>query len=131
MFLAFNLSSCSSTKDVQKLSYDQSLKDTKWQLESLNEKAIKKIERVASINFDKENKVYGNLGCNNFFGKFESKNDLLKISQIGSTMMMCQDMSIESLYSKILENVKKYKVEKEILIFFDKDNKEIAKFKRV
>src|SRR5574344_886923 len=128
MFLAFNLSSCSSTKDVQKLSYDQSLKDTKWQLESLNEKAIKKIERVASINFDKENKVYGNLGCNNFFGKFESKNDLLKISQIGSTMMMCQDMSIESLYSKILENVKKYKVEKEILIFFDKDNKEIAKF---
>ena len=29
MFLAFNLSSCSSTKDVQKLSYDQSLKDTK------------------------------------------------------------------------------------------------------
>ena len=46
-------------------------------------------------------------------------------------MMMCQDMSIESLYSKILENVKKYKVEKEILIFFDKDNKEIAKFKRV
>ena len=131
MFLAFNLSSCSSTKDVQKLSYDQSLKDTKWQLESLNEKAIKKIERVASINFDKENKVYGNLGCNNFFGKFESKNDLLKISQIGSTMMMCQDMSIESLYSKILENVKKYKVAKEILIFFDKDNKEIAKFKRV
>ena len=131
MFLAFNLSSCSSTKDVQKLSYDQSLKDTKWQLESLNEKAIKKIERVASINFDKENKVYGNLGCNNFFGKFESKNDLLKISQIGSTMMMCQDMSIESLYSKILENVKKYKIEKEILIFFDKDNKEIAKFKRV
>ncbi len=131
MFLAFNLSSCSSTKDVQKLSYDQSLKDTKWQLESLNEKAIKKIERVASINFDKENKVYGNLGCNNFFGKFESKNDLLKISQIGSTMMMCQDMSIESLYSKILENVKKYKVEKGILIFFDKDNKEIAKFKRV
>lgn len=130
MFLAFNLSSCSSTKDVQKLSYDQSLKDTKWQLESLNEKAIKKIERVASINFDKENKVYGNLGCNNFFGKFESKNDLLKISQIGSTMMMCQDMQTEQNFLNVLENVKTFKLENSTLELFNQNGKNIAKFRK-
>ena len=126
--LSLSLISCSSTKGLDTANSNQVLKNTKWELKSLNKKDIKKVEKVAIINFEKENKVFGNLGCNSFFGKVDIKPNNINISKVGSTMMMCSDMSVEHDYLEVLDKVTTYKIEEDTLIFFDKNNKEIARF---
>lgn len=125
LILGLALNSFSSTKGLETASNNQVLKNTKWELKSLNKKDIKK---VAIINFEKENKVFGNLGCNSFFGKVDIKPNNINISKVGSTMMMCSDMSVERDYMEVLNTVTTYKVDGNSLIFFDKNNKEIARF---
>ncbi|QKF74206.1 META domain-containing protein [Aliarcobacter faecis] len=128
--LSLVLISCSSTKGLEVSKVSQNLENTKWELVSLNQKEIKKLDKIASINFEKDNKVFGNLGCNNFFGTYKVNSTNLEIGQVGSTMMMCLDMSVENEYSKVLQNVKGYKMKENNLIFFDENSKEIAKFKK-
>ena len=128
LILGLALNSCSSTKGLETASNNQVLKNTKWELKSLNKKDIKKVEKVAIINFEKENKAFGNLGCNSFFGKVDIKPNNINISKVGSTMMMCSDMSVERDYMEVLNTVTTYKIDGNSLIFFDKNNKEIARF---
>lgn len=128
--LSLVLISCSSTKGLEVSKVSQNLENTKWELVSLNQKEIKKLDKIASINFEKDNKVFGNLGCNNFFGTYKVNSTNLEIGQVGSTMMMCLDMSVENEYSKVLQNVKSYKMKENNLMFFDENSKEIAKFKK-
>ena len=82
LILGLALNSFSSTKGLETASNNQVLKDTKWELKSLNKKDIKKVEKVAIINFEKENKVFGNLGCNSFFGKVDIKPNNINISKV-------------------------------------------------
>ncbi|GAB1465713.1 hypothetical protein MASR2M54_12130 [Aliarcobacter cryaerophilus] len=128
LILGLALNSFSSTKGLETASNNQVLKNTKWELKSLNKKDIKKVEKVAIINFEKENKVFGNLGCNSLFGKVDIKPNNINISKVGSTMMMCSDMSVERDYMEVLNTVTTYKIDGNSLIFFDKNNKEIARF---
>lgn len=128
--LSLVLISCSSTKGLEVSKVSQDLENIKWELVSLNQKEIKKLNKIASINFEKDNKVFGNLGCNNFFGTYKVNSTNLEIGQVGSTMMMCLDMSVENEYSKVLQNVKSYKIKENDLMFFDENSKEIAKFKK-
>ena len=128
LILGLALNSCGSTKGLETASNNQVLKNTKWELKSLNKKDIKKVEKVAIINFEKENKVFGNLGCNSFFGKVHIKPNNINISKVGSTMMMCSDMSVEHDYMEVLDKVTTYKIDGNTLIFFDKNNQEIARF---
>ena len=58
LILGLASNSCSSTKGLEIASNNQVLKNTKWELKSLNKKDIKKVEKVAIINFEKENKVF-------------------------------------------------------------------------
>ena len=132
VFISIFFSAC-SLKVGDNLS-NNSLEDTKWELTSVkaddnDPKVILKVEdRKAVINFEKDSRVFGNLGCNNFFGTYKQKDNSLEIGQVGSTMMMCQDMIIEQAFVKALQNVKTYKVKENSLIFFDEKNIEIAKF---
>ena len=60
--------------------------------------------------------------------KVDIKPNNINISKVGSTMMMCSDMSVERDYMEVLNTVTTYKIDGNSLIFFDKNNKEIAKF---
>ena len=44
-------------------------------------------------------------------------------------MMMCQNMQTEQDFAKVLQDVKTYKIDKNSLVFFDENSKEIAKFR--
>lgn len=104
------------------------LEDASFKAIELNSKEISNSPKVANISFGKDLKVYGNLGCNNFFGNYLIEKSNLVIGEVGSTMMMCQNMETEREFINVLESVKTYKIEENSLIFFDKDNKTIAKF---
>ncbi len=106
------------------------LENSKFEALELNGIEVKKSEKVANINFDKEQKVFGNLGCNNFFGSYKQEKNNLTIGQVGSTMMMCQDMQTEQNFLNVLENVKTFKLENSTLELFNQNGKNIAKFRK-
>lgn len=80
-----------------------------------------------------ERKIYGKGTCNTFFGNIKNVSETqLEISdKIGSTKMACPEMSIESAFLNTLPKVKTYKIADNNLTFFNAENNEILKFKKV
>jgi heat shock protein HslJ len=97
-----------------------------WKVTSL--KGIVSFQRNPTININKEEgKVSGFAGCNNFFGTFEpgtSTFDFAQIgmSRIGMTRKMCPDMTVENAFTNSLNEISYYKIENEILSFYDRNN---------
>ena len=80
----------------------------------------------ASISFNlAEKKVYGNSGCNRFFGSFEYSKDLISFSQLGSTKMACLDEESNKTESKVLGYLSsgelRYDVAEQTLNFYKGD----------
>jgi len=106
-----------------------------WVLESLNGKEITKeqyMKKRPYIEFKlDENRMGGNSGCNNFFGKMEVKSTKIVIDEkIGSTMMACPDMSLEKEFTQtIAGKTLDYKIDNGRLYFYE-DGKEVMKFKK-
>jgi heat shock protein HslJ len=67
------------------------------------------------------------MGCNKMFFTAEIKNNRIKISRLGSTMMACQDTKLEDAFSRSIEKVTKYSVEGHFLTLSD-DRGEVMKF---
>lgn len=80
-----------------------------------------------------ERKIYGKGVCNRFFGTIEKVSETqLEISdKMGSTMMACPKMDIETSFLQTLPKVKTYKIKNNQLTLFDTENKEIIRFKKV
>ena len=72
VFIAIFFGACSLKKGVEVENI--SLENSKRELISLNQKEIKKVEKGANINFEKD-RVFGNLGGNNFFGAYKLRDD--------------------------------------------------------
>lgn len=65
------------------------------------------------IGFDtKGGKVYGNSGCNRIMGSFDvnAKPGTIDLGALGSTRMMCPDMTVEQNVLSALSKVKKYRL---------------------
>ena len=72
---------------------------------------------------EEENRMAGFAGCNNYFATYALNGQELKIGAAGSTRKMCQDMSVEDLFLKHLQEVARYKIEKSELHLFDANDK--------
>ena len=109
-----------------------SLKNTFWSLRELNGKSTRafKTEKDIHLIIQQNNSIKGFSGCNNFFGNSSINNDTLQFSQVGSTMMMCKNMELESEFFSTLEKSKTYKIYGEYLYLYD-SSKLIAKFESV
>lgn len=125
------LSACSTNSLEKENNMEKSvLENSKFQAIELNNIAVKNSEKVAFISFESDSKIHGNLGCNNFFGSYQLIKNELNLGQVGSTMMMCQNMDTEREFLDVLQNTKTYKLENNILELFNKDGKNIAKFRK-
>lgn len=94
----------------------------------LNGEKVEVFDREPHIRFQDDGKVFGALGCNNFFGTYKKDKNEIVFQNIASTKMMCHAIKTEDEFSKVLQNTKTYEIKEESLILFDKDKKEIAKF---
>ncbi len=104
------LSSCASTKNAATLS---SLSG-EWNIIEINGSAVVPApdQEFPFIGFDTKNgKVYGNSGCNRLMGSFDVNSipGQINLGALGSTRMMCPDMTVESNVLAALGQVKKYK----------------------
>lgn len=108
------------------------LKNTFWSLRELNRQSIKdyKVEREIHLLIKNDNSIKGFSGCNNFFGNSSTSYDTLQFSQMGSTLMMCENMEIEREYFQALEKANMYKIYGEYLYLYEW-NKLLAKFESV
>lgn len=106
-----------------------------WVLETLNGKEITKeqyMKKKPYIEFKlNDNRMGGNAGCNNFFGKMEVKGSKIVFDErIGSTMMSCPDMTLEKEFTEtIAGKTLDYKIDNGRLYFYE-DGKEVMKFNK-
>lgn len=103
-----------------------------WMLVSFDQFAKQElVDKRAGINLTGEKindqvKGTATMGCNKIFFTIEFKNNgKLKISNLGSTEMACQNMNLENAFLKKFGNMTKYSIEGHRLTLSDKDGNEM------
>lgn len=104
------LISCASTRNTATVA-DMS---GEWDIIEINGTAVVPApgQEFPFIAFDAQTgKVYGNSGCNRLTGSFDvnGKPGTIDLGALGSTRMMCPDMTVEKNVLSALAKVKKYK----------------------
>ena len=103
------MSSCASTKNLAQVSD----LGGEWNIIEINGTAVVPApgQSFPYVAFETNTgRVYGNSGCNRLMGSFDTnaKPGELTLGQVGSTRMMCPDMTLEKNVLSALSQVKKY-----------------------
>lgn len=82
------------------------LAGTRWQLTELMGQQLPADNPAYIVFSSTEPRVYGNAGCNRFFGGYELSSDTLRLrlSGIGMTQMACLHDTIEPEFSEVLQS---------------------------
>lgn len=109
--LVGGLSSCGTSKQAAVLADISG----EWNIIEINGTAVVPAseQEFPFIGFDtKGGKIYGNSGCNRIMGSFDvnAKPGTIDLGALGSTRMMCPDMTVEENVLSALSKVKKYRL---------------------
>lgn len=123
---------------LSKVMADDEIIGKYWRLIEVDGKKVEESSiqsREAHFVLNEDDKVAGNLGCNTFNGSYKLEDDnKISFSKMAVTMMACEDMSVESAFSKALEQTNHFTTGGGVLILSNKeDNKSntLAKFEAV
>jgi len=110
------------------------LMEKNWRLIELNGKVVTKDSSVSKephvIFKNKDYRINGNGGCNNFFGSYKLEgSEKIVISKMGSTRMACANLKTEEEFLSALQSANTYEVSSSMLALKNADGKIIAKFK--
>jgi heat shock protein HslJ/uncharacterized lipoprotein NlpE involved in copper resistance len=107
------------------------LAETKWKLVSLyNSKVLAqgKKEYFLKIN-SKDARFTAFAGCNNITGNYiMPSSNTIDFSDVIMTRMACADMTLEDKFGAMLVQVKRYKINNELLTFYGDGKKVVAQF---
>lgn len=106
------LTACAATNNAQNAGDISG----EWNTIEVNGKKInaEAVESQPFIGFSaSDGNLYGNLSCNSLTGTYKAdvKSGSLKFGSMGSTMMLCADMSTEQQMLEALKAVSKYSVD--------------------
>ena len=123
----FMLSACS------KSTTEANLAGTSWTLVSYgpaDNQTPAAVGVQTNLDFSKEDKISGNLGCNGFGGKYRVKGGEIVFDQLISTMMACPEprMTQENTAFKVLNGTVQYTLDAGTLIIHSADNALILTF---
>lgn len=112
------LAGLSSCKTAQNAASTIDALDGEWKITTVEGQPVtpKAGEKEAFIGFKvKENRLYGNTGCNNLVGgiQADAKKGTMSFGQTGSTRMMCPDMETEQKVLGAMGKVTKYEITKD------------------
>jgi len=106
---------CAQKNTKPQTEVSNSLFDKNWKLVELNGKVVE-TEAFMSLN-SVDNRVSGNLGCNNFSGTFEINGNLMKFSQMVATRKMClSSMEIEDGFDTAMNNTDYFEIKNGTLL---------------
>lgn len=107
------------------------LAETKWKLVSLEKKKVSQVGKKAyylKLN-SKDGRFTAFTGCNTIAGNYAMpSSETLSFSEVIMTRMACPDITLESAFSVMLEEVTRYKLDKETLTLFGEGKKVLSKF---
>ncbi|PKO08333.1 MAG: hypothetical protein CVU40_16255 [Chloroflexi bacterium HGW-Chloroflexi-2] len=118
----------------------QELAGTSWLATYVNTESSDGVVSSSSIqaaqqtlSFDKDGKISGNAGCNDYFANYEVKDKDLSISAIGSTKMFCGDglMAEETAFLVALDKAASYRISGDSLQIFAADDTTLISFSLV
>jgi heat shock protein HslJ len=80
------------------------------------------------VHFRAEGELFGNAGCNYFYGRYETNGDGLEISHLAVTRKACPDpvMQLENAFLDTLEASRRYQREPAPMKFFDENGDQLA-----
>lgn len=115
---------------------EEKITDRRWELIEMMGKPVTKTKHQREaifINFNSQkNRVNGFAGCNNFMGGFEVKEgNRIKLSQMASTMMACDNLDVEGQFMTTLQQVDNYTIKDGILSLNKAKMSPLLKFKSV
>lgn len=141
LFLSIILTSCEPTliqngnADASKttLASTPSITDTTWKINLVNLEKIEGDSKDYFLKLDSSSKQFqAKAGCNQFFGEFEIKNNMISFSKIGSTKMYCFDtMKYEDALLSVLSNSSKIVIVDSTKFILLNDDIVIAQFELV
>lgn len=103
------LYSCSSSSTTETLN---SVKNTKWMLESMNGERIDTMYLTSgnaiSLNFADSSKMNGKAPCNSYFSAYTVTGQNISFGAIGATRMACDNLDMEQRYFAFLGGVTRY-----------------------
>jgi len=108
--------------------------DRHWKLVELNGQKVdydkkKGIQPYLILRPDEDNKVYGNAGCNRFFGTFELlEGNQIQFSKLGATKMYCSNMDTEKQFLEVLSKADNYSLDGETMTLNKAKMAPLAKF---
>jgi heat shock protein HslJ len=94
-------------------SASQNLTGTKWKLATLTGKAPVTSDNSITLNFDPNNQISGNSGCNSYGGEYSLSNSALSFSKVFSTLMACADQAVndqEAAFHQALSTVTTFEI---------------------
>lgn len=120
-FFILNLAVSCSTAKLNNQHYQR-----EWMLVSFDgftkEELVKNKAEINLTAPATEGKIRGTamMGCNRMFftSKFKSKNKV-EISGLGSTLMACQEMNLETEFTKVFEKMTRYEINGHFLTLYD------------
>jgi heat shock protein HslJ len=105
------LYSCSSSGTT---GTGQSIKNTKWMLESLYGERVDTMYLTSgneiSLYFADSSNMNGKAPCNHYFSTYTITGTKLSIGAIGATRMACPQLDMEQRYFSFLSNVTRYSI---------------------
>ncbi|MBL8181623.1 MAG: META domain-containing protein [Blastocatellia bacterium] len=107
----------------------------KWQLDGYNFKlkiAYPIDKSTITLNINEDGKLGGRSGCNVYGGSYGFENDVLKISDVFSTMMACDEMTMkfEQTFYQTLSAATEYSEANGILTLTDPKTLSFLRFKK-
>lgn len=93
--------------------FDPKIENKKWVLRELNSKSIQTPagQKEISIFFEPTlNEFTAASKCNDLHGMYTSQHNMIKIVNMASTKMACQELDLESEFIKSLTETNKYKL---------------------
>ena len=99
----------------------------KWMVKKMGTISFQKlVDAGAYLDFTKPAYISAFMGCNGMGASYIINENSIKISQAMGTLMFCEGkMEIEQLFSSLILNIAKYKVEGHFLSLLDKNNQEL------
>lgn len=101
-----------------------------WTLNKINGDMLKNTDEIPNVSIDlKKNQFSGHNGCNSFSGVITNvTTDKLNFEKVLSTLRDCMDMPISDVFDAAVKNIYSYKVNDNILSFYNKANQEVLSF---
>ena len=109
------------------------LAGTNWQLTAINGQPPVAGDVVPTLQFQPEDHVGGNGGCNGYGGAYELNGSALKFTEVMSTLMACADDALttqEGAYFQALNNVAGYTLSGDTLTLQDASGATVLVFAR-